>query len=151
MVSDNATQAGASIADDVSPIAAALDLTQGIADRLRFLQAQTEIAANAIAVLEAAGVYEDEPSPSWENRAGKGRYLRLVFPTNGSARRKEYIGADPDKIAAALAKVKRTADARRVRNRLAYLQDYAKAAVIDLRNVLTDLRHAEHYWGQPAA
>lgn len=53
-----------------------------------------------LARLDAAGrIYA---TPHWRD----GRYLYLIYPTDGAgSRRREYVGADPDKIKAALAGV----------------------------------------------
>ena len=98
----------------------ALDLCQQriarAAQRIPALARQLEIIAAEIQQLQAAGMYDQVPTESWETRnGGQTRYLRLVFPTDGTGRKKSYVGNDPLKIEEARAMV----DRRKTYDRLA--------------------------------
>jgi len=55
--------------------------------------------------LEAAGV--TEATPHWRKRNGEPKYLYLIHPQTNGQRVREYVGADPDKVQEALARVER--------------------------------------------
>ena len=75
------------------------------------------------------GVFDQIPSMSWESRNGsKKMYLRLVFPTRGGKRRKEYVGCDPVKIAAAQAKIERSKQENRLQIERRQLQQHLRRA-----------------------
>lgn len=138
----------AQLTGEVSPIAEGLSLSLSIRDYLLTLQDIAGGFLQEIAELEHEGVYESEPTPSWEQRSGKGCYLRLVYPTDGQARRKEYVGANPEKVAAALAKIKRTHDHQSLRQRLQGLTAHVAQVNRELREARSDLDRAKRLWGQ---
>jgi len=84
-----------------------------------------EWIGSRIVELQGEGVYDAIPAESWEGRNGGGKvYLRLVFPADAEGRRKEYVGADPDRVAAARENIARTrllealqAEERRIESR----------------------------------
>lgn len=57
--------------------------------------------AREIAALERAGIVNATPF------LNKGKYLYLSYPMHRGVRRREYIGADQDRIAEVLAKIER--------------------------------------------
>lgn len=89
-------------------VAEVRSLIEEITERLAEVAGQLAACEAERASLRAEGVFDKVPSASWETRNGKGRYLRLVFPSNGGARRRRYIGNKPERVTAALAKVGRT-------------------------------------------
>ena len=82
--------------------------------------------ASEISHLKADGVFNQIPSESWETRnGGDTKYLRLVFPSSGGKRHKEYIGCHPGLISTAWTKIERSKrrkdlqiEQRRLRQRL---------------------------------
>ena len=80
--------------------------------------------------IEAQGYFD--PIPTWclEKREGQGEYLRLVFPTDGAGqRRREYIGANPKKVAAAKEKIARSEERLRLLRELKGIQRDARDAL----------------------
>lgn len=82
--------------------------TDNLLPLARQLVANLEIAQQTFAALKAkiealeeAGIAN--ASPSYRD----GKYLYLIFPMVDGERKREYIGADPEKIAAALARIER--------------------------------------------
>jgi hypothetical protein len=138
----------AELGSEVSPIVKARHLIEQITYELSALEKMTDWRSQQMADLEKAGVYEAEPTPSFEERNGTGRYLRLVYPTNGGSRRREYIGCDPDKIAAALAQVERTRQDRLTRNRLVQLTNEVRHVARALSEVNDDLARLVRTLGQ---
>jgi len=94
-----------------------------------------------------------DSSPSWpapigEDRGGRPRYLYLIHPTqHDGSRQREYIGADPDKQAEALARVEayeklvQVRDAiREIDHRLAAITGHLAHALLAATNGL------DSYW-----
>lgn len=84
------------------------------------------------------GVYDALPRQSWETRGGS-EYLYLLFglrPTSGhfgpSNKRKLYVGADPEKVAAARAQIERTRQA-------IDLEEQAHRLTNDIANTLANI------------
>ena len=76
------------------------------------LTAQQHRAAAISAEMDSlieTGVFDAIPSESWESRNGnQNNYLRLVYPTSGGKRRRDYVGSNVTKIKEARAKINRT-------------------------------------------
>jgi hypothetical protein len=148
-IGDRLQGAPAGIAGELSPITEGLGLTQTIRDYLLGLQDIAEHLLQEMAALESEGVYDQEPTPSWEQRQGSGAYLRLVYPTNGQVRRKEYVGANKEKIEAALARVERTRQHRRLKARFASLRAHvSQITTRQLRDACMELSRATELWGR---
>jgi hypothetical protein len=82
---------------------------------------------------EAARLEQLRPvlaTPHWrKDRHGQPRYLYLIHPTqDDGSRRREYIGADPDKQAEALARVKAWDELQAVRSEIREV-DHRLAAI----------------------
>ncbi len=104
------------------------------AQRIPALARQLNIIATEIQQLQAAGMYDQVPTESWETRnGGQTRYLRLVFPTDGAGRTKIYIGNDPLKIEEARAMI----DRRKTYDRWAAEQRRIAARVASAAAMLT--------------
>lgn len=139
----------AELAGQVSPTARSWEILGQIAHRLNDLDKVATGLKQQLADLRSDGVYDAEPTPSWEQRNGNGRYLRLVFPTeDAGGRRRTYIGNDPDKIARTLACVERTRLHRLTRNRLVQLTDYVGHVARGLDDISADLARLVHTFGQ---
>ena len=84
--------------------------------------------------IEQEGFYDPIPTPCIERREGQGEYLRLVFPTDRAGqRRREYIGANPKKVAAAKEKLARSEERLRLRRELDAIQRDARDALTALQ------------------
>jgi len=138
------------LARELSPIIEGQGQTSCIWDYLQALQRLGEKLLQEIAALEAEGVYDSEPTPSWEQRDGSGAYLRLVYRTEQGTgqRRKEYVGANKDKVEAALARVERTRRHRRLKARLASLLAHVRQVNEGLRDAGRELGRAADLWGR---
>lgn len=66
--------------------------------------------------LERLGVVEAKPH--WRD----GKYLYLIYPMKDGERKREYIGADQDKIDDALAKIGRVQERDKLQDEIAQLQ-----------------------------
>ena len=78
-----------------------------------------------------------------------GVYLVLVHPTDVCGHRKrEYIGADPDKIRIALARVERFQRYQSLKNELATLNSRMQQAEESLVNVFRALRIEVPFWAR---
>lgn len=76
-------------------------LAAGVVSALDAAKQTRAALAGEIAALERAGIVN--ATPFWN----KGKYLYLSYPMHRGVRRREYIGADQDKIAGMLAKIER--------------------------------------------
>lgn len=80
-----------------------------INDSLAAALAHRAELAQALAEIEAAGMYPSEPSEQWQDRGGSGQYLYMLFRLapdgqtyqGPDGKRKVYVGADPARIAEA--------------------------------------------------
>lgn len=112
-------------------------------NRLNRVWAAQELLAQELETLEDETCFDPIPAPCWEQRDGKGKYLRLVFPTNRKGeRRREYIGADPDNIQAALDKIERSKRRHQVLAELRKIEKAARAVQADLAHAFASL----HTW-----
>lgn len=98
----------------------------------RFAEIHAKITA-----LEEAGITE---ATTYYRQAGTKRYLYLIHPTKDGTRQREYIGPDPEKQAAALARLDRweqyqqlTAKARDLGSSISYFE-------ANLRQLLRNLK-----------
>jgi hypothetical protein len=137
------------VADDVRRRALSVpNVVQEIADRFTALARLRAALQAEIAELEAAGMYDEVPAESWENRNGGGKYLRLIFPQHDGTRRKVYVGAYPSAIAEARAKIARRQRYEELTRNLARLDLVIGQAERKLAEVARDLGGALRSWGQ---
>ena len=107
-----------------------------IAEGLQAVDTMIVAIAKELAQLEKDGVFESEPTESWEARNGnEAKYLRLVFPTEGGKRRRMYVGASEVKIQAARDKIVRTRHFRTRKTERGYLQRRMQRAMDSLMSV----------------
>jgi len=93
-----------------------------------------------IAHLQREGIFNPIPTTSWETREGKGRYLRLVFPTGpDGGRRRVYVGADPQKVQGALDKIARSRRHEQLQCDLAALSSRLSQVLGSLRTISYEL------------
>ena len=117
---------------------------QNIADTLDTLAQQSADLAGIIATLENAGITNAQPY--WmrkDDPTGKPDQLELTHPTTSAysrrtGRRREYIGTDPERIAAALGRIERYKKWRIHRVTLAGVQDKMRT----IENHLVALEYA---------
>jgi len=138
------------LAGELSPIGTAWGYSGCICDELMNIQRLAEQLVREIAALEAEGVYDSEPTPSWEQRDGSGAYLRLVYRTEQATgqRRKEYVGNNKEKVEAALARLDRTKQHRRLKARLTSLLAHVRQVNEGLREAGRQLTRAADLWGR---
>jgi len=107
-------------------------------DRVVRFQKGVESAYHHLEDIEAAiaqvgEMYPAIPAESWQDRNGKGRYLYMLFPSNGNGaytgpdgKRKLYVGNKPERIEAArrlAANRRRYEELQRARRNLRYWID----------------------------
>lgn len=107
-----------------------------VEEKLAETYARIQEMEEEIAFLENEGVFDPIPRPSWERRNGKGKYLRLIFPMGVDGKRERvYVGADEERVAAALAKIGRSQEVKVLRFRLGKLRSWLRDSLGVLRSV----------------
>lgn len=97
-----------------------------------------------IECLEEQGIFDQIPAFSWEERNGKGRYLRLVYPTQYGKRRRQYVGCQATNIQAAHDKLKRTHDHARLLDQHEQLNRFLATTRANIQQI----RRGVERWGQ---
>lgn len=87
--------------------------------------------------LEEAGLIY--ATPYWREE----KYLYLIYPMKGGERRREYIGADPDKIKDALEAVKRVEEYDQLSEKLSRLKRSLSLARYEMGQVVRTLSGKE--------
>ena len=119
------------------------DLIAGIEQALAKAHERKARLEQEIARLEKEGIFDPIPTTSWETRGGKGRYLRLIFPTRPDGQRQRvYVGANARKIQAALDKIARSRRHEQLQRDLSTLNNQLTQVLRSLRTLRLELELA---------
>ena len=98
-------------------------------DRVGSWESKRKALRRELSQLKRRGLTQGKPH--WRS----GRYLYLVHPVVGTTRQREYIGSDPAKIKAALARVERTEIYRRKRDELESIEQSLQRLLNELERL----------------
>jgi len=126
----------------------AAGVVEGLPGKLRRLEELMQpIAARIEELAEAGLIYATE---YWRpNAAGEPRFMYLLYPiVPGEPRRRDYVGANPDRIAAARAAIERANEYDQLMIRLGALNSCLSSvtAALSKATSLLDDPEPKRYW-----